>query len=487
MLVGNLILGRARPYFIAAVGSAIMLWHIGTPSLWQDEVATITSTNRPWPALADLIKHVDAVHGLFYFFMHFWGSIAGFSPFAMRIPSTIFVGFSILLIFRLAEKLGYSKTIATYSAIIFMLLPKTFVMSSEARSPALVTMLSILMSIAFLNALDSKTRFKSWALFALLSILSLYIFAFIGLMLLAFAIYTAIHRRDNLFSFSLCLLLVAAIATPLLATISIQQGQVAWIQREAFWLYIAKMFVSVPFGVGSWFSIVLVLVAIGMYRPTNIFLLTWCVLPGFALIALSYLAHPIFVSRYLSFTTPAFAILAAIGLSKIRWSRRKSPFSELNTWDLLVITLLVALAIPSALSSRSITAKGTEWASIANAIQKISVAGDALIVPDGTNSEAKQLDLIPLGYQVELNAIVDLTLDRSPTVDNSLFGHRILQSQVADCSSQKVFSISLPVGKGKTQESQPKWLVEGYKRSSTMVFNSATLVVWAKKTISGQD
>jgi mannosyltransferase len=409
-----------------------MLWNIGAPSLWQDEVATITAANRPWPAIVNLVKHVDAVHGIFYFFMHIWGAIAGFSPFAMRAPSAIFVGISILLIFRLTEKLGYNKKVATYSAIIFMLLPKTFVMSSEARSPALVTTLSIIMSIAFLNALDSKTRFKPWSFFVLLSILSIYVFAFIGLMLLVFAIYIAISRRDKIFSFWLSLLLIIAFATPLLATITIQEEQVAWIQKESLWVYLAKMFISVPFGVGSWFSITVVLVAMGMYPHTNILLWIWCIFPGFALIALTYLAHPIFVSRYLIFTTPAFAILAAIGLSKIHWLRLKTPFSELTSRDFVVITLLVALAIPSALSSRAIAAKGTEWASIANEIQKMSLTGDAILVPNGINAEAKQLNLIPLGYQVALNGLVDLTLDKSPTVDNSLFGHRMLQSQVAD-------------------------------------------------------
>src|ERR1700709_768814 len=59
------------------------------PSLWGDEAASVLSAERPLPSLFRMLGNVDAVHGTFYLFLHFWVSVFGASPFAVRFPSAI--------------------------------------------------------------------------------------------------------------------------------------------------------------------------------------------------------------------------------------------------------------------------------------------------------------------------------------------------------------------------------------------------------------
>src|SRR6185312_5693405 len=62
---------------IVAIGSWI-------PSLWGDEAASVLSAERPLPSLFRMLGHVDAVHGTYYFLLHFWVALFGASPFSVR-------------------------------------------------------------------------------------------------------------------------------------------------------------------------------------------------------------------------------------------------------------------------------------------------------------------------------------------------------------------------------------------------------------------
>lgn len=51
------------------MASVIESW---IPSFWGDEAASVISANRPLDSLLEMLGHVDAVHGVYYFALHAW-------------------------------------------------------------------------------------------------------------------------------------------------------------------------------------------------------------------------------------------------------------------------------------------------------------------------------------------------------------------------------------------------------------------------------
>ena len=153
---------RFRPYLLGLAGFLLMIWNLGVPSLWQDEAATIGAANRPFDSLLNLVKNIDAVHGLYYAFMHVWGGAFGFSPFALRVPSALFVGLSAFLLFHLARKLNLTGNVATWAAIAFIALPRTHLAGSEARSNALTATLAIGLALLLIWALERDPGWLRW-------------------------------------------------------------------------------------------------------------------------------------------------------------------------------------------------------------------------------------------------------------------------------------------------------------------------------------
>ena len=58
---------------VGLLGAAVSLAGAGRPSFWYDEAATISAAySRSLSQLWRMLSNVDAVHGLYYLFMHGW-------------------------------------------------------------------------------------------------------------------------------------------------------------------------------------------------------------------------------------------------------------------------------------------------------------------------------------------------------------------------------------------------------------------------------
>ena len=84
--------GWVDPTLIGALTSLVAAVGYWRPSIWTDEAATITSATRSLPELWHMIHNIDAVHGLYYLFMHFWIAVFGSSALSIRLPSLLAVG-----------------------------------------------------------------------------------------------------------------------------------------------------------------------------------------------------------------------------------------------------------------------------------------------------------------------------------------------------------------------------------------------------------
>lgn len=67
---------------------ALGLWRLDRGGMWRDEAATFQVSRRSVPQIWHLLHHVDAVHGLYYLFMHVVLAVDP-SEVALRLPSVI--------------------------------------------------------------------------------------------------------------------------------------------------------------------------------------------------------------------------------------------------------------------------------------------------------------------------------------------------------------------------------------------------------------
>src|ERR1019366_9409147 len=88
----------------------------------NDEVATRYAALLPLHLLARLLRHVDAVHGLYYLLMHGWMAV-GTSPAVMRIPSVIAMTAAAALVAIIAWRLTGSGWAALFAGLIMALTP----------------------------------------------------------------------------------------------------------------------------------------------------------------------------------------------------------------------------------------------------------------------------------------------------------------------------------------------------------------------------
>ena len=83
---------RTVPVMALALGmvaGGVAFIGAGVPSYWGDEAASVMSASRSLPSLFGLLAHIDAVHGLYYLFLHFWIQLFGSGEAVVRLPSAI--------------------------------------------------------------------------------------------------------------------------------------------------------------------------------------------------------------------------------------------------------------------------------------------------------------------------------------------------------------------------------------------------------------
>lgn len=478
---------RVRPAIIAAVGLLVMLWNLGTPSLWQDEAATIAASNRPLPSLFSLLGNIDAVHGTYYFFIHFWGQAFGFSPFALRVPSAIAVAVSAYLLYRLAIHLELGGQIATLASIIFLALPRTHMAGSEARSNAFTATLAIALTLTLVMALRRK-GWWAWLPYAVVATLSLYMFLFSGLIFIAFGIYLAVKRRVALKAFAIATASALVVAAPVIIYGYLERDQVGWIARKPIQEYLWESLVAVDYN-RAWLMAILglLLCLVAILRRAPLVLTLWATVPSAILIAVSLVGTPFFVDHYLTFTSGATALLISYGICRalpndsLLLAMLPNRPKALALLPSFVVLILVMMSLPSFVESREPLAKGTEWSGIAKTIQLSSQSGDAILLPDAVSKTSRALDLMVVAYEPEFADRIDLTLKAKPADTDMIFGKRVPVASVAEPSSNRVLVVSDVADGNAILNKLPTWLAENFQQVNQMPFNTAKITVFERK------
>ena len=147
----------------AAVMAGLGVWGLARDSsMGNDEVATRWAALLPLHLLTHLLRHVDAVHGLYYLFMHGW-MVVGTSPAVMRIPSVIAMVVAVALTVIIGLRLTGSAWAGLFAGLIVALTPTISYYAQTARSYALVFACVVGSTLALLHALAAEARARSRA------------------------------------------------------------------------------------------------------------------------------------------------------------------------------------------------------------------------------------------------------------------------------------------------------------------------------------
>jgi mannosyltransferase len=389
---------------LTAVLGLVNSWYV---SLWTDEAATISGSGRSLGELWRMTDTIDVVHAAYYAGMHLWTSVFGISPVALRLPSALAMGVAAAGVSVLGARLGGTR-LAVAAGLVFAILPRVTWLGIEARPYALATALAVWATVVLLAALDRRST-GLWVAYALLVGAGIAVNIYGGLLLVAHAVSLLLTRRRT---WRQCTpWLVAGIAGAVLASPVVLRavGQTGQLGGEDF--RISQLVRNV--GVNQWFlggtptttggvdttvvsltdpaslwkyaavgvalvawTLIAVAVVAAFRRRSDAaarnalsWLLPWIVVPTAVIGLYSVVVSPMYSARYLSFASPAVALLIGMGILALRSRAAKITAG----------VLLVALTVPVYLSQRTLWAKSSsDWVSVAEYVQTHATPGDGV-------------------------------------------------------------------------------------------------------------
>ena len=203
-------------FLLILFGFGLRVWHLGAASLWYDEGFSFHLARLPLTrAFAWELMNVNTP--LYYFLLHFWIRLAGFTEFSLRFPSVLFGTLLIALMYRLGRSLwdGRGGVLAAFFACVA---PVLIWPSREARMYIPWVFFCLLGSWGIWETINSAPHNRlPWAVLAVLADLAaLYTHAFASFLVLGHvALLATVAVRDREWSKPLALV-SAAIIVPFL-------------------------------------------------------------------------------------------------------------------------------------------------------------------------------------------------------------------------------------------------------------------------------
>ena len=391
------------------------------PAFWGDEAASIMSAERPLATIWQELGRVDAVHGAYYLFLHFWIDAFGASELSVRLPSTIAVGVAVAGTVVLADRIfthaSAARRIAVMAGAVMILLPRVGYMAAEGRSYAIGTAVAVWLTVFLLELLNRRiTRPLPWFAFAVVFALSIYVFLYLVLLAVVYGIAVLAARPGRAVSrrWSAAIAVGVILAAPVIVYALSEHGQIAFLAHRNYVTF-TRIFVIQWFGnpwlaIACWALIVVAVVTLVRSRSrAAVLLMGWLALPMCILIFGNTFIAPMYSIRYLSFATPAVAILVAVGVSTV-FSRGVAA-----GWvRLAAVVALFSLALPTNVFERTEFAKdgGSDLRQAAQVIGTHARQGDAVVFDETTRPSRKPRLALRL-YPQSFSGLSDVTL-RTP-------------------------------------------------------------------------
>ncbi|MGH4033996.1 glycosyltransferase family 39 protein [Actinomycetota bacterium Odt1-20B] len=365
---------------------------------------------RSLPDLLHTLQHVDAVHGLYYVFMHGVFAVFGDSLVVLRLPSALAMAAAAAGVGAIGCRLVGPRA-GTAAGIIFSLLPLVQHYAQEGRSYAVVCATVTWATWLFLKAVEQPVR-AVWFGYTAMALLACLLHEFAVLALVAHGV-TLLWSRAPVAvikAWACAAICVTAFLAPL-ALFSIRQSeQVSWIsgpQPVALATCALGALLAHPKLSGT-------LPRAGGVRLREL-ALPLLLLPSTALL-LTTPIKPLYVDRYVLYSMVGLALLAGVALEHVLRRAR----SHRRTVQLVLCALVAtATAVPLGIYERTPRSRIDDVHAITSTVALSASPGDGLIFTParrrvwvGTNSSA-------------FRGLDDLALREGPRGSRSLYGREL--------------------------------------------------------------
>ncbi|KAA0995885.1 hypothetical protein FQ192_07525 [Pseudomonas sp. ANT_J12] len=327
---------------ILLISVVVRLYGVGKIPVWSDEAFTlILSSYSP----SQIVFHTtqDVHPPLYYLVLHCWMSIFGNGLFATRSLSVMAGSLSVLLGMWLLS-LICTRRAAVLGGVILALLPIAVRYSQEVRMYALLGLLMLGATIAFVYWLKNPRVNFALAMYVVLAMAGLYTHYFAAVGLVSYWAYLLVLmcRREVSYKYLfakdwwLANILIALFFTPWVPNLlhQLEFSGFNWIERSDFDAVVSAMWMFVSYTDGLDFHVLLfyslpvalfVIALVAMMhdstpRKYSYLIVTYTWFP-LVLIALVSFFRPLFVVRYFMFAALGLPMIMALALDTywVRW------------------------------------------------------------------------------------------------------------------------------------------------------------------------
>jgi mannosyltransferase len=430
--------GVADALLVGIAAAVISGVGASNPSFWYDEAATISAATRTLPELARLVYTSDAAHPFYYLLMHGWFNLVPPDEFWARVPSWVAVGFAAGGLVVLARLLS-TRAIAISAGVIFAILPRVTAAGIEARPYGLTCLAAVWLTVVLVIAVRRR-RTSLWLLYAVLLTVSVLLNIYLVLMVLVHGYSLLLLRaaRRQYGAWLIAVFATSAMLVPYLLFMGRQSNQLSWIaplsDSTGVDVVINQYFeYSIAFAACAALLLTVSALIPSIRRrceqitgSTKLLLLSagWSLIPTTVILAASALSQPLYVDRYLTFTSPAVALVLAICAVGVGRNPRGIA---------LVITVLAVAAIPNYVRQRGDYAKtGMDYSAVADLIATQSSPGDCLLLDDTVDWEPGPIRPLVRARPDAYDGLVDVGAGRSATSMGVLWDENLAPFTVAD-------------------------------------------------------
>jgi mannosyltransferase len=426
------------PLIVGVLTAAVSLGGAARPSFWYDEAATISASySRSLGQLWQMLGNVDAVHGLYYLFMHGWFQIFPPTEFWSRAPSGLAAGGAAAGVVVLGKQFS-SRTVALSAAVLCGILPRTTWAGIETRPFAMSMMAAVWVTVLLVVAARRESRWV-WLSYGIALALGILLEMYLVLVLLAHVVYMCAFRRSRrvLIQFAITSVVTVCALTPFVIEVVGQVQQIKWIapigHRTIEDVVVQQYFErNPPFAL---LSAILAAAAIALWLFTSAKfaegdrqLLTlagaWIVIPTAVVVIVSVLAHPVYTPRYLSFTAPAMALVLGVSIGAV----------AVRPWvGVALVSLFAIAAAPNYVRAQHdpYAKYGMDYSQVADLITAKAAPGDCLLVNDTVTFMPAPMRPLLAARPDAYRKLIDLTLWQRATDRRDVFDTNLITEVVA--------------------------------------------------------
>lgn len=379
------------PVLVGLVAAIVSFAGSWIPSYWSDEVATVRAVSLSPTELWPFLGVKDAVHGAYYLALHLWTAVAGTGELATRLPSALAIGVAaggLVVVGRQLSDAATTRHLGALAGLVLAVLPRTTYAGGEARSYALTMALAVVLTAVLLWGCRRGGTLP-WLVYGVLAAAAMLVFVYLAMLVAAHLLALLVLRpgRWRIAVAAVAAAVAVGALVPFLLVVIGERGQIDWLAEgspvNGWTVGVEPWFDENAWVAGACIAVLAAGVIVTVRRhgrirlardaarsPLVVHALAWAIVPFVLLLAAQAALGPLYLPRYLTFTTPALALLIAASLLSLPWRRAA----------VVGLAALVVIAAPGWIAQRGPYAKngGSDLRQLADTVAAHARPGDAI-------------------------------------------------------------------------------------------------------------